>query len=967
MRGRNFSVIFLILAMAFLTACNNTESEPIDAPIIPPPVGYVGFPSLHLTSNYDPFAVERDFWHEGNATLWGADEDYNFNDEVVQIRGRGSSTWAEGAEKRPLRLRFTEARHMLGSCYAHRDWVLLANLFDPGLVRNHAAFYLASLLEAMDFTPLSKFVHLYINGEYVGLYQLTDERNPEPGRSPLHFDPDPAMSEYMFERNGDIRFPRRRDHIGHQEYLRDYISYVDEIIRSGDFDAIQQVIDIPSMIDFLLVQKFMNEDNMPVFNGLMTLRGQGEERRIFFGPVWGFDRSAGNSHHEVTNENWLSHLLYVPEIFELAAKQWNEIKDVQIRQTIENIAYIAEAYKNSFLRNFELHDHILDSDPSWELMLPQETREIDTFQGQIEYLLAWFEERVYTLTIFFEQQKISEEAITPTEMDNFFTVTIPSLHLTTDYNPFRVERTFWHDGTIAVSGAALSIHNFDPVDASFRGRGNSTWAQGGSKRPLRFRFHEAQPLFGSGYAATDWILLADHFDRSLFRNYAALYLGNLLSGLSFTPGIHHVHLYVNDEYMGVYLLTDERDVNPGRMPLVWDEDPAKSDFFIELDFRAYQSGVLDDTFINVNGLLYDIRYPNNRRRRTPEHIEYIREHLHTVSHAIRRQCFSKVLELIDLDSFVDFYIVHELFKEFDILSQTSVFMYIQGQGSERRLFMGPIWDFDLSAGNMRNQRLGEGPEYLYVAVFNYWYRYLMRRPEFFEAVVTRWNEIVDREIAHTLEHVRRIATARQAEYERNFERHPILGVPIDRVRAPQAILDIDSFMGQVEFLLDWLYDRVEWMDDFFNGRMPGHDPLWALVEYHRYQDPIYISLNGEVKDFGFTTINIQHRVMHPVQGIASLFGLDVIYDLDSGISVLQGDDILIVHRTGDLYMSVNWEKVYIDVPGPLIIGEYLYFPIRIINDLLGYETGWGGTTHREVRIMSPSVISRFFGEQETPE
>jgi len=986
----------------------------LNAPIMPSPRRYAGFPSLHLVSDYDPFAVERSFWHNGAATLWGADAAYNFNDVAVRIRGRGNSTWVRGSEKRPLRLRFPEARHMFGSEYAHRDWILLANLFDPGILRNHSALYLGGLLsETMDFTPSSQFVHLYVNGEYKGLYELTDERNPEPGRGPLHFNPDPALSEFMFELDGhvegtwadynveditfftagvgeearsyDIRFPRQRDWDGHLEYLRDFVRNADEIIRSRDFEAIQQVIDIPSMIDFFLVQEFMKNVDVPAFSVFMTLRAQGEERRIFFGPVWDFDRSAGNTLYWTAythmlagwRNHWFRHMLSTPEIFDLVAQRWDEIKDNEIRQMIDHIAYLATEYEASFLRNFERHDHILGGNPPWFVMLPQETREIDTFQGQVEYLLAWFEGRAYWLTIFFERrydwinewwdEVVAIETIIPEEPEpriphttrfttppgNLFVSNLPSLHLTTYYDPFNVSRAFWHDGTVAVSGSALSILNFDPVDASFRGRGNSTWAQGGQKRPLRLRFAEAQPLLGSGYAATDWILLADFFDRSLFRNYTALYLGNLLSGLSFTPTPRHVHLYVNEEYMGVYLLTDERDVNPGRMQLVWDEDPGKSDFFLELDARASQGGVTNDTYVNVNGLLYDIRYPNNRRRRTPEHVAYVYDYLHRVSYAIRRQSFEEITALIDLDSFIDFYLVHEWMKEFDVFSQLSIFMYIRGQGDDRRLFMGPVWDFDLAAGNSFTQPMGYGPEDLYVALFNYWYRHLMLLPEFFDAVVARWNEIVDREIAQTMEHVRLIARHLEADFDRNFERHPILGVVVPRTRTPEGIVEIESFIGQVEHLLDWLETRTRWMDDFFNGRMPDYDPLWALVEHHTYRAPIDISVDGEVLDLDFAPINLQNRIMFPIQGVAELLGLESIYNAETGIFALHGEDILMIHRAGDLYFTVNWERLYFDAPGSLIIGGYLYVPLRVIAELLDFDIYWGFTTRRIVMLTSP--------------
>ncbi|MCL2378451.1 MAG: CotH kinase family protein [Defluviitaleaceae bacterium] len=957
------------------------RAAPMIASPLQPLEGYIGFPSLHIVSDYDPFAVARSFWHNGVVTLWGADETYNFNNAAVSIRGRGNTAWS--SEKMPLQLRFPEPRTMFGSEYAHREWILLANLFDPALTRNHNALYLSSLLENLDFTPWAQFVHLYVNGEYMGLYQLTDDKTPAPGRGPLVFDPDPAISEFMFEMDSRlldgpaagldpnldfftagvgeeerayyIHFPMHSNWDGHLEYLRGHIRYVDDIIRSRGFEAIAQVIDIPSFLDFFLVQEFMKNADVGVYNVFMSLRGQGEERRVYFGPVWDFDRSAGNAiyladytHvHAAVHNNWFRHLLSTPEIFAMAGERWLQIKDGLIRQMIDNAAYITTSYEASFLRNFERHSILGASpEPDWFAVIPQQIREIGTFYGQIEYLLDWYEKRVYGLTAFFDgrynwlNQWWDDIAAQET------TVPLPSLHLTTYYDPFTVERNFWHNGTAFVSGAALE-QNFDPAGVRIRGRGNSTWRNGEDKRPLRIRFDEARPMLGSPYAATDWILLANHFDRTLLRNYTALNLGSALGGLDFTPVPRHVHLYVNGEYMGVYLLTDERDIGPGRMQLEWNEDPAVSGFFLELDARAPDSGILDETFIMVNGLPYDLRWPDNL---STYHVDYVRDYLIAVCHAIRTQGFDDILALIDLDSFVDFYIVQEFFKDVDA-RDLSIFMYITGTGDERRLFKGPIWDFDLAMGNASYQPLGYGPEGLYVAIFNYWYRYLMRMPEFFNAVQTRWNEIADREIAQTITRTRETAVRSRLEFERNFERHPeVMGR--EQMPTPQDILEIDYFMGHVEHLLNWLETRASWLDDFLNSGLSEFDHMWVLVEYHAYHRPISIDINGEAHNLNITPINLQNRIMLPVEEIADLFGLTVSYQPNTRAVVLTRDDTIITHRVGDLFITVNWERVDIGVPSSLYIRDYLFIPLRAIAEALGYEIHWNRLT-RTVLINSP--------------
>ena len=481
--------------------------------------------------------------------------------------------------------------------------------------------------------------------------------------------------------------------------------------------------------------------------------------------------------------------------------------------------------------------------------------------------------------------------------------TFPSLHITSYYDPFVQVREFWHDGTLTLTGAP-DIFNFEEVDIRIRGRGNSTWIVGPDKRPLRIRFRTPQPLM-SYYEARDWVLLANHFDRSLMRNYSAFYLGNMLSGLYFTPVPRHVHLYVNGEYMGVYLVTDERNTGPGRLQLAWHEDPAKSCFFLELDVRAPETGILDETFITVQGLHYDLRYPNDLE---PGHVEYVRAYLTAVSSAIRSRDFDEVLTLIDLASFVDFYIVQEFFKDIDA-RDLSTFMYITGTGESRRLFMGPIWDFDLAAGNARNQPLGYGPRGLYVAAYgtwtgNIWFANLMQIPEFFDAVKTRWNEIRYREIAQTIERIRTVTQTHQHEFERNFERHPdVMGR--EQMPTPQGILEIDYFMGHVEHLTDWLETRANWLDDFLNGRLPPYDHMMVWLEYQISRPPISLKINGEAQRLNFPLITAENHAMILRGELEAIFGIH--YDLP---------------------------------PELLIVRNYTFVPLRQFAVAHGYDISW---------------------------
>ena len=231
-----------------------------------------------------------------------------------------------------------------------------------------------------------------------------------------------------------------------------------------------------------------------------------------------------------------------------------------------------------------------------------------------------------------------------------------------------------------------------------------------------------------------------------------------------------------------------------------------------------------------------------------------------------------------------------------------------------------------------------------IRLFNYWYRHLMQMPEFFELVKDRWNEVRDREIAMMLSRVRRTAFTHRADFERNFERHPIMGVPV--ISAPQDVLRIRTFEGHLDHLINWLETRIEWLDDFFNDRMPDYDPLVALFEYHRDISPINILLNGSRHTTELPLLNLQDRIMISASCAAGLLGYTKNFNPITGVLSFIRTSIVIRHEYGTDSYSVSYpslvdnERITFGTPSSMFVGDYFYIPLRMIPDAMGYDISW---------------------------
>ena len=384
---------------------------------------------------------------------------------------------------------------------------------------------------------------------------------------------------------------------------------------------------------------------------------------------------------------------------------------------------------------------------------------------------------------------------------------LPSIHISIAPHerggPNSLDRHIWRPTTVSLRGtgtyAALA---FEGVSAEARGRGNSSWTW--RKRPLRIRFNTARPMFGSSYAARDWTLIANAIDHSMMRTYAAYFLGSLLSGIDFSPTGHFLHLYMDGEYRGVYMLSDQIHVHPGRVQLTSNLDPTLSEYFLEWCARVPNEG---GPYFTVSGIHFGIEYPGSGiLNQNLGHRQFVENFIAQVYAALVRGDFDEISEIIDIGSFIDFYLVQELFKNQDV-GFSSVFLQVRRTDTGHKLFAGPLWDFDRSSGilNIAND---PSPQGVWAATRNRFLRYLMNTDRFKEQVGVRWNEIRSNEVVAMTTRLIYLAQKYQVCFERNFERWPD-----KNVTSAVNIIDL-PFMEQVEFLVDWLQQRKVWLDGF---------------------------------------------------------------------------------------------------------------------------------------------------------
>ena len=203
-----FSRIFWPLAaVMIMAACGNevTPEEPGDKPQPDPQPEQTGPGAAHTvavmnitTENGAPIkGKEKEDYVNCTINVDHPDDKWDY-EGTGRIRGRGNSTWL-WYDKKPYRIKLDEKASIVGLA-AEKDWVLLANFRDPTHMMNTFVFELGRVM-GLPYTNHSRFMEVNLNGEYIGLYQLTEQIEQGKNRVAVDDMEGTGRAQALFHRN----------------------------------------------------------------------------------------------------------------------------------------------------------------------------------------------------------------------------------------------------------------------------------------------------------------------------------------------------------------------------------------------------------------------------------------------------------------------------------------------------------------------------------------------------------------------------------------------------------------------------------------------------------------------------------------------------------------------------------------------------------------------------------------------
>ena len=163
-------------------------------------------------------------------------------------------------------------------------------------------------------------------------------------------------------------------------------------------------------------------------------------------------------------------------------------------------------------------------------------------------------------------------------------------------------------------------------------------------------------------------------------------------------------------------------------------------------------------------------------------------------------------EYIDVDSFVDWYLISEITKNVDSMFFSSMFLNVM---PGEKIKMGPLWDFDLSFGNVdyADSRYAEG----WWVKYHPWYEHLFQDPDFVGKVKVRFAYFKDNQ-QFILDKIDAYAEQLQWAQQENNDKWQTLGMYV----WPNPVV-FDTYQEEVDHMKSWYIDRMDWLEAGFDN------------------------------------------------------------------------------------------------------------------------------------------------------
>lgn len=384
---------------------------------------------------------------------------------------------------------------------------------------------------------------------------------------------------------------------------------------------------------------------------------------------------------------------------------------------------------------------------------------------------------------------------------------IPTMYIDIAGGAEVVEKDRYLNAVISVKGWE-GYPDFEATDVTIKGRGNSTWNM--DKKPYRLKFSKKQTLCGMT-KAKNYALIANHIDCTLMRNVMALKLGQML-GLEYTNHFVPVNLVMNGTYRGQYLLTEKIGINGASVDI--DENTG---ILFELDtnydepykFHSNKFGVP----VMVKDPDFDELVEADPSLTQSQLLDKWRNEFHALENTLNSggAPSADFVNQMDVSTLAKYILVFAVSRNEEPNHPKSVYLYKEEAGVPFK--MGPIWDFDWAFTFNGSEGTGAYNSYLIsgYSVGSQFFKAMLRSPEVMELYAQEW--------ANFRDNIWPELHAFMDDYAAKIRVSALQNGEIwytGRPDSKYSLLGTDQFDENYATLIEWLTNRINWLDSAQN-------------------------------------------------------------------------------------------------------------------------------------------------------
>ena len=436
-----------------------------------------------------------------------------------------------------------------------------------------------------------------------------------------------------------------------------------------------------------------------------------------------------------------------------------------------------------------------------------------------------------------------------------------------------------HNGSLNHVTDPANIYDGD-VGIEIRGR----YSAGLPQKPYGFETRDSlgnnlnYPLLNMP-PENDWMLLANYNDKTFMRNSLAFQLFRDMG--HYATRTQHCEVMVNNNYQGIYVFCEKikRDINRVNIAELDSSENTGDDltggYIFKIDYYDDSNSWVSH-YSPTGGRGDDVHfvyeYPKPEELTNQQKI-YIQEFVDGFETMLYGSNFRDPTKgyraYIDVNSFIDYFIVGELSRNVDAYKK-SAFFYKDKDSNGGLLHAGPVWDFDWAWKNINECYFGaiDGSGWAYKVhdcgnwpIPPGWTLRLLQDPEFTEELNVRYFSLRKTILSETYlnSYIDSVTTLVKDAQKRHYGKWRILGV---NVGTPETDSQPTTYAGEITKFKEWIATRLAWLDANLDQALVVEDDnrsdIHNFILHRNYPNPFNgaTNISYELPASNIITLNI---------------------------------------------------------------------------------------------------------------